>query len=591
MFAKLKLSFVIFLAVTFLGLPFFASASIATGTIDGTYKYAWSENMGWLNFGASSGNVLVTDTAITGYAWSSEYGWINLAPSTSGVINNSEGTLSGSAWGEGVGWINFSGVTIDDNGYFTGYATGDESGQVSFNCSNTSSCSSSDFKVRTDWRKASLRGGGSTASINPVSPAMPASSSGVGFNVNINNNSSSTNSQTITLKFNAGPDVKKMAISNTPDFKYASLIPYEPTKKWTLTPGDGNKTVYVKFYTQYGVSSEVVSNNIKLNQVRIATGDPTAESDKTSFAEGDLVKKFGDPAVYLIQWGRKRPIISAEVFLSNGFSWNEIIEVNDLSNYSTAFPVTMPLESSKLEIPTTTPEIEILPEPEAPTASSDEGVRIASATGVDVYKKVLTADSAFTKNLNLGDKDEEVKALQKFLNKNGFTVAESGAGSLGNETNFFGNLTAAALVKFQESFSEQILSPAGLAKGTGYFGPSTKKFVNSFNSTSAIPAEKAKPDQVTMVLGEKITNDLPSGKFEYELGKGMNNYDVERLQILLASIPYVYPEALITGYFGNLTETAVKRFQLKYNITIVEDPAFGYVGSATRDKLLEIFGE
>lgn len=127
-------------------------ASIASGTIDLTYKYAWSENTGWLNFRPVAEGTTVTDSGLTGYAWSEHFGWILLNPTSSGVVNDGYGNLSGQAWGEKVGWIDFDGVTIDGAGYFTGYASGSITGRISLNCSNTSSCSSSDFKVRTDWR-------------------------------------------------------------------------------------------------------------------------------------------------------------------------------------------------------------------------------------------------------------------------------------------------------------------------------------------------------------------------------------------------------------------------------------------------------
>jgi len=155
---KIKKPIFIFALVIAVILPYgFASASETNGTIDSTYKYAWSENIGWVNFVCDNCNVSITDSAITGYAWSANYGWINLDPSGSGVSNDGAGTLSGSAWGENAGWIDFSGITIDSSGYFNGYASGTITGQISFNCSNTSSCGSSDFKVRTDWRPQSAR--------------------------------------------------------------------------------------------------------------------------------------------------------------------------------------------------------------------------------------------------------------------------------------------------------------------------------------------------------------------------------------------------------------------------------------------------
>lgn len=77
----------------------------------------------------------------------------------------------------------------------------------------------------------------------------------------------------------------------------------------------------------------------------------------------------------------------------------------------------------------------------------------------------------FSKNLQSGFKDLEVKELQKFLNSNGFTVSKSGAGSNGKETVVFGQATKSALIKFQKANN---IRPA-----VGYFGPITKKHINN----------------------------------------------------------------------------------------------------------------
>lgn len=74
----------------------------------------------------------------------------------------------------------------------------------------------------------------------------------------------STTDRTITLKLFAGPNVKKMAISEDPEFKDADIEPYKETKEWVLSKGAGEKTIYVKFYTEYGVPSETISVNIIL---------------------------------------------------------------------------------------------------------------------------------------------------------------------------------------------------------------------------------------------------------------------------------------------------------------------------------------
>lgn len=86
----------------------------------------------------------------------------------------------------------------------------------------------------------------------------------------------------------------------------------------------------------------------------------------------------------------------------------------------------------------------------------------------------------FTRNLRVGMSGDDVKALQQFLNNNGYMVAVSGFGSPGNETTYFGTLTKIALIKFQEGYMNEILVPVGLTRGSGYFGPATRKKLNAW---------------------------------------------------------------------------------------------------------------
>ena len=84
----------------------------------------------------------------------------------------------------------------------------------------------------------------------------------------------------------------------------------------------------------------------------------------------------------------------------------------------------------------------------------------------------------FKNNLKLGSYGPDVKALQVFLNTHGFVVAKSGVGSLGHETNQFGQATMRALINFQNKNAKNILIPQGLKKGNGIMGPSTRIFIN-----------------------------------------------------------------------------------------------------------------
>ena len=135
----------------------------AADTIDpgatGTARYAWGENVGWINAKApTTGNpgVTVSGTKLTGYMWGENIGWINMnclnnamcgSTGNYGVTNNGAGVLKGYAWGENVGWLSFScqnvpatcagtgnyGVTIDPlTGLFSGKAWGENIGWLVF---------------------------------------------------------------------------------------------------------------------------------------------------------------------------------------------------------------------------------------------------------------------------------------------------------------------------------------------------------------------------------------------------------------------------------------------------------------------------
>ncbi|MFA6514776.1 MAG: dockerin type I domain-containing protein [Candidatus Paceibacterota bacterium] len=154
-----KIYFFLFIFFSF---TFSVFASNVDGTITPSPKYAFGENLGWINFGCDNCNVHITDTGITGYAWSKSHGWINLSPSGSGVTNNCSGILGGKAWSKSLGWVDFSGVTIDTLGKFTGMAgtPGTKAGRINFNCD---SCG-----VTTEWQQCLLRESPAQVLINSI---------------------------------------------------------------------------------------------------------------------------------------------------------------------------------------------------------------------------------------------------------------------------------------------------------------------------------------------------------------------------------------------------------------------------------------
>jgi peptidoglycan hydrolase-like protein with peptidoglycan-binding domain len=106
--------------------------------------------------------------------------------------------------------------------------------------------------------------------------------------------------------------------------------------------------------------------------------------------------------------------------------------------------------------------------------------------------------------------------------------------------------------------------------------------------------EEIEETPVMPIIEVKQPSIAISALFVKTLRKGMQNDDIKRLQELLASDSSIYPEGLITGYFGQLTENAVQRFQVKYNLVSSGTPrttGYGLVGPKTRLKLQEIFGD
>ena len=191
----------------------------------------------------------------------------------------------------------------------------------------------------------------------------------------INNGAQFTNCPFVDLSLSAGSNVKRMAISNNPEFKgldSTGQIPYQSSYEWNLCRAkeicpEGEYPVYVRFYTQGGQPSETISQSI----------------------------------IY-----RKEKEIPKEI-----------------------------LEKK-------------------PTIIS------------------------FTRDLFLGARGEDVRELQRFLNSQGFILAETGPGSPGNETTYFGPLTHNAVIRFQEKYASEILTPLNLIKGTGYVGENTRAKIN-----------------------------------------------------------------------------------------------------------------
>ncbi len=81
---------------------------------------------------------------------------------------------------------------------------------------------------------------------------------------------------------------------------------------------------------------------------------------------------------------------------------------------------------------------------------------------------------------------------------------------------------------------------------------------------------------VAGILAVSIPSFASAATLTRELQFGMNGSDVSAVQTFLATDRALYPQGMVTGYFGSFTKNAVTNFQLRNEI-----PAVGRIGPMT----------
>jgi hypothetical protein len=139
---------------------------------------------------------------------------------------------------------------------------------------------------------------------------------------------------------------------------------------------------------------------------------------------------------------------------------------------------------------------------------------------------------------------------------------------------------------FDKNYSSLTLITFSKTKTSGFEGQNpfySYSIKITFSKKTEIPTSSV---PTTTISCRQILNNLRYG---------MRSSEVRCLQEFLKSQgPEIYPEGLVTGYFGPLTLAAVKRFQQKYWQEILapwgltKDQPTGFVGPTTRSKINQL---
>lgn len=100
--------------------------------------------------------------------------------------------------------------------------------------------------------------------------------------------------------------------------------------------------------------------------------------------------------------------------------------------------------------------------------------------------QVFAQEAGLKRTLRLGSFGEDVRQLQIILNRSPLTrVSQSGAGSPGQESAYFGLKTLSAVMRFQELYAKEVLVPAQLTRPSGIVGPLTRAKLMVAGSSTA----------------------------------------------------------------------------------------------------------
>lgn len=98
------------------------------------------------------------------------------------------------------------------------------------------------------------------------------------------------------------------------------------------------------------------------------------------------------------------------------------------------------------------------------------------------------SSGSFAVNLKTGQTSDNVRDLQTFLKAQGSAIYSAGL-----VTGYFGGLTKAAVMKFQDKYAADILTPLGLTAGSGYWGAASRAKANMLCAAAPVAPPTTTP--------------------------------------------------------------------------------------------------
>ncbi len=226
-----------------------------------------------------------------------------------------------------------------------------------------------------------------------------------GFKIYINEEQDFVTEREVTLSFNVADDITKMSISNKIDMGDASIQSYQEEIIWDLCSEadglikdeecfDGQHTIFVRFYNDYGNSSDIIMSSIILDSG--AVGSKLEES-----ILGGVIQYFDNLLKYFTHNNKNYYIVSEDILKEKGVI-TEDYEVEDIN---------------------------VLEEDE----------EIIEDIGIEEDKVIYK----FNKYLYRGIKGDEVRNLQSLLKDLGYFVYNK-------LTGYYGLVTRKAVTEFQK---------------------------------------------------------------------------------------------------------------------------------------------